>query len=135
MPQLQIATPLRPGTQERWRRLYQELAGPRREQWEALSQQTGITQVQVKLVQLHQREWMLLTLYAHNPKQVLKALAISKHPFDCWLRTQLQTLLAWSMQEVLVDLPEDLIFAWSAEERNGKGQGSHATDISSSPDV
>jgi hypothetical protein len=135
MSQLQIASLLRPGTQERWRRLYQELAGPRRDQLEALSQQVGITQVQVRLVQLHHGELMLLTLQTRDPQRILKALATSKRPFDCWLRTQLQTLLGWNIQEVLDDLPEDLIFAWSAKRSEGKGKGSHADDGSSSRDA
>ncbi|GHO60522.1 hypothetical protein [Ktedonobacter robiniae] len=131
MPQLQIACLLRPGTQERWRRLYQELAGPRREQWEALSQQTGITQVQVRLVQLYQSgEIMLLTFEIQDSQHILKVLATSRRPFDCWLQTQLRSLLGWNMQEVLINMPEDLIFVWPAEEKSGKGEVLHADDIS-----
>lgn len=133
MPQLQIACLLRPGTQERWRRLYQELAGPRREQWEALSKQTGITQVQVKLVQRYQSgEIMLLTLQIQDSQHLLKVLATSRRSFDCWLQTQLRSLLGWNMQAVLTNEPEDLIFVWQAEGKSGNSEGSHADDISSS---
>jgi hypothetical protein len=96
-------------------------------QWEALSQQTGITQVQVWLMQQH-GELMLMTLRAQNPQQILKALVTATHPFDCWLQTRLQTLLGWNIQETLADMPEDLIFAWSDE----GGQGPRADDISRS---
>ena len=120
MAQLQIAYLLRSGTQERWRRLYQELAGPRLDQLEASSRQAGITQVQVRLVQLLHGELMLITLHMQEPQQSLWELATSRRPFDCWLREQLQALMGLSMQEVLADPQGDLIFAWSAERSEGE---------------
>src|SRR6266699_114353 len=69
MAQLQIVCPLRPGTQERWRRLYQELAASRREQFEASCRQAGISQVQVWLVQL--RHGQLQSLLGWNVQEVL----------------------------------------------------------------
>src|SRR5712691_9558238 len=51
MAQLQIVYLLRPGTQEQWRRLYQEIAESRREEFEASCRRMGITQVLVRLVQ------------------------------------------------------------------------------------
>jgi len=117
MAQLQIAYLLRPGTQERWRRLCQELAEPRLDQFEASCRQAGITQVQVRLVQLLHGELMLMTLYM---QQILQELATSRCPFDRWLREQLQALLGWNLQEVLADPQGDLIFAWSAERSEGE---------------
>ena len=115
MAQLQIVCLLRPGTQERWRRLCQEVAGSRREQFEASCQQAGITQVQVWLVQLLHGELLLITLNTQEPQQTLQALATSARPFERWLREQLQGLLGWKAQEVLPDAPRDLIFAWLGE--------------------
>ena len=115
MAQLQIVYLLRPGTQERWRRLCQELAGSRRGRFAASCQQAGITEVQVRLVQLLHGELMLITLHTQEPQQTLQELATSKRPFDRWLREQLQALLGWGMQEVLADPQEDLILAWPAE--------------------
>ena len=120
MAQLQIAYLLRPGTQERWRRLCQELAGPRRDQLEATCRQAGITQVQVRLVQLLHGELMLITLHTQDPLQTLEALPSSKRPFDRWLREQFQALLGWNLQEVLADSQGDLIFAWSGERSEGE---------------
>ena len=115
MAQLQIAYLLRPGTQERWRRLYQELAGPRLDQLEASCRQVGITQVQVRLLQLLHGELMLITLHTQEPQQTLQELATSRRPFDRWLREQLQILLGWNLQEVLSEPQDDLVFAWPAE--------------------
>ncbi|MFL5653682.1 MAG: hypothetical protein ACJ8CB_05835 [Ktedonobacteraceae bacterium] len=120
MAQLQIVYLLRPGTQERWRRLCQELAGPRLDQLEASCRQAGITQVQVRLVQLLHGELMLITLQTQGLQQSLQELATSKRPFDRWLREQFQALLGWNLQEVLADSQGDLIFAWSAERSEGE---------------
>jgi hypothetical protein len=113
MAQLQIACPLRPGTQERWRRLAQELSGSRREQCEAFCQHVEITQVQVWVMQLSRSELLFMTLQTQEPQQALAELAISARPFDRWLREQLQLLLGWNLQEVLPGQHHDLIFTWS----------------------
>jgi len=115
MAQLQIVYLLRPGTQEQWRRLYQEIVESRREQFEASCRHMGITQVQVRLVPMLHSDLMLMTLHTQEPQQTLKALAISDRPFDRWLRTQLQGLLGWNVQDVVSGLPDsqsDLIFTW-----------------------
>jgi hypothetical protein len=115
MTQLQIVYLLRSGTQERWRRLCQEVAGSRKEQFEASCRNMGITRVQVRLVQLLHSELMLVTLHTQEPHQTLKALVSSDLPFDRWLRAQLQVLLGWNVQDVLPGLPDpqgDLILTW-----------------------
>jgi hypothetical protein len=115
MAQLQIVYLLRPGTQEQWRRLYQEIAESRREEFEASCRQMGITQVQVRLVPMLHSNLMLMTLHTQEPQQTLKALATSDRPFERWLRTQLQGLLGWNVQDVVSGLPDsqsDLIFNW-----------------------
>ena len=115
MAQLQIAYLPRPGTQERWRRLCQEVAGSRRDRFAASCQQAGITQVQVRLVQLLRSELLLITVQTQEPHQTLEALASSGRGFDHWLREQFQVLMGWDMQEVLHDPPSDLIFTWPGD--------------------
>ncbi len=114
MAQLQMVCTLRTGTQERWRRLSQEVAGSRRAQFEASCQQAGITRVQVWLVQLHHGELLFVTLNTKESHQALQALATSERPFEHWLREQLQVLLGWSVQEVLPVPRGDLLLAWSS---------------------
>jgi hypothetical protein len=115
MAHLLIVCPLRPATQEQWRRLYQELAGPRRAQFEAFCRQAGISQVQVWLVQLRRGELLLISLYTPQPQQALLELANSQQPFEHWLRGQLQGLLGWNVQEVLPEQQQESLFAWSDE--------------------
>ena len=115
MARLLVVCPLRPETQERWRRLYQELAGSRRAQFEASCRQAGISQVHVWLVQLRRGELLLMRLHVQQPHQVLLEVANSQRPFERWLRGQLQSLLGWNLQEVLPEQQQELIFAWPDE--------------------
>ena len=112
MTELQVVYLLRSGTQERWRRLCQEVEGSRKEQFEASCRHMGISRVQIRLVQLLHSDLMLLTLYMQEPRQTLKSLVSSEHSFDRWLRAQLQILLGWKVQDVLPDPQSDLIFTW-----------------------
>ena len=110
MTQLQIAYLPRAGTQERWRRLCQEVAELRRDQFAASCQRAGITQVQVRVLHLLQGELLLLTIQVQEPQQAREALASSPYQFDHWLQEQLQVLLGWNAQKVLSDSPSELIF-------------------------
>ena len=116
MAQLQIVYLLRPGTQEQWRRLYQEVAESRGEELEASCRHMGITQMQVRLVQMLHGDLMLITLHTQESHQTLQKLASAERPFERWLRAQLQGLLGWNVQDVvtgLLDSQGDLIFTWS----------------------
>ena len=115
MAQLQIVCLLRPGTQEHWRRLYQAVAGSRRDQFEASCRQAGISQMRVWMVQLLHGELLLMTLNTQEPQQTLKALATSDYPFDRWVRQQFQALLGWNVQDVLPGPQCDLIFSWPGD--------------------
>ncbi len=115
MTQLQFAYQPRPGTQERWRRLCQELAGSRRDLFAVACQQAGITQVQVRLLQMLHGELLLITVQTQEPQQTLEALASFERQFDYWLREQFQVLLGWTVKEMLPDPPRDLIFTWPGE--------------------
>ena len=115
MAQLQIVYLPRAGTQERWRRLCQEVAGSRKDRFAAFCQQAGITQVQVRLVQLLHGELLLITVQTQEPHQTLEALASSEQQLDHWLREQFQVLLGWNVQEMVPEPAFDLIFTWPGE--------------------
>ena len=112
MAQLQIAYLPQRGTEERWRRLCQDVAELRPEQFAAVCQQAGITQVQVRLLQLLHSELLLVSVQMQEPQQTREALASSQSPFADFLREQVQGLLGWDMQEALADPPADLLFTW-----------------------
>ncbi len=112
MVQLQIAYLPRRGTQERWRRLCQDIAELRPEEFSAVCQQAGITRVQVRLLQMLHSELLLVSVQIQEPQQTREALESSQSPFAHWLEEQVQDLLGWDVQEVLADPPADLLFTW-----------------------
>ena len=112
MAQLQIAYLPRAGTQERWRRLWQDIEELRQDQFATACQQAGIARVQVRLVQLPHSELLLLSVQMREPQRTRETLASSQSPFAQWLREQLQGLLGWNVQEVQADPPADLLFSW-----------------------
>jgi hypothetical protein len=115
MAQLQISYRPRLGTQERWRRLCQEVTEFHPEQFTAVCQQAGITQVQIRLLQLLHSELLLVVVQMQEPQQAREALASSQAPFAHWLREQLRGLLGWDIQEVLADPPADLLLTLEGE--------------------
>jgi hypothetical protein len=136
MAQLQIVYLPRPGTQERWRRLCQEVAESRKDWFAAFCQQAGISQVQVRLVQLLHGELLLITVQTQEPHQTLEALASFECQFDHWLREQFQVLLGWNVQEMLPEPPCDLIFTWPGKCEYDDGWAeAESTRTSSSPGV
>ncbi len=112
MVQLQIAYLPRRGTEERWRRLCQEVAELRPEQFAAACQQAGITQVQVQLLQLLHSELLLVCVQMLESQQTCKSLTSSQSQFAHWLGEQLRALLGWDVQELLDDPQVDLLFTW-----------------------
>ena len=71
MAELQMVCALRAGTQERWRRLFQEVVGSRRAQFEASCRQADITQARVWLVQLPRSELLVVKMDTQEPQQTL----------------------------------------------------------------
>jgi hypothetical protein len=114
MEQLQIAYLPRRGTEERWRRLWQEVAELCPEQFTAACKQAGITQLQVRLMQLLHSELLLVSVQMEEPQQTRNSLASSQSRFAHWLEEQLRALLGWDVQELLDDPPVDLLFTWES---------------------
>lgn len=114
MEQLQIAYLPRRGTEERWRRLWQEVAELCPEQFAAACQQAGITRLQVRLMQLLRSELLLISVQMQEPQRIHKSFISSQTQFADFLREQLQALLGWDVQELLDDPPVDLLFTWES---------------------
>ena len=114
MEQLQIAYLPRRGTEERWRRLWQDVAELCPEQFAAACQQAGITRLQVRLMQLLRSSLLLVSVQMQEPQQTRKSLTSSQSQFLDFLGEQLQALLGWDIQELLDDPPADLLFTWES---------------------
>ncbi len=114
MEQLQIAYLPRRGTEERWRRLWQEVAELCPEQFAAACRKVGITRLQVRLMQLLHSELLLVSVQMEEPQRTHHSLASSQSQFADFLREQLQALLGWDVQELLDDPPVDVLFTWES---------------------
>ena len=103
-------------------RIYEEIVGPRKEQFEAACQQMGIIQVQVQFVPILGGELILMTVNVHEkkPLQALQALMRSEQTFSHWLRNQLSALLGSNMQKLLTDPYADVVLDFDTNNRRTK---------------
>ena len=84
-----LAGPILAGREERWRRFLQELAGPRREEYEDLRRRLGVTGQRVWLVRTRRGETAVSYLECEEPGRIAARLAASTEPFDVWLKAKL----------------------------------------------
>ena len=114
MASLALVLPLLPDKEEAWRRLYQELAGARRAEYEQSRRQLGITREQAWIVQAYPGELLIACLETERLEQMILRLLISDLPFDSWFRQQCQSLHRLDVRPLQAWPPKrsELIFAW-----------------------
>jgi hypothetical protein len=100
-----------PGKEDAARRFSQELAGPRRSEYEASRRRLGMTAERSYLQ--HTPQGALLIVYgeAEHPEQVFERLATSQDPFDVWFRQQVLEIEGLDLTQPPESLPEPL-FEW-----------------------
>ena len=84
-----FAGPILAGREERWRRFLQELAGPRRKEYDDLRRRLGVTGQKVWLVRTRRGETAVSYLECEEPGRLAARLAASTEPFDVWLKAKL----------------------------------------------
>ena len=87
-----LTFPILAGKVEAWRRFCQELAGSRRNLYEASRQRLGITRERLALVDTAFGATAVTTLEAPNVAQALGQIIASVLPFDLWYREQLREM-------------------------------------------
>jgi hypothetical protein len=114
-----LTFPIMTGKVEAWRRFCQELAGSRRQMYEASRQRLGITRERLALVETAYGSAAVTTLEAHNMGQALDQIIASKLPFDRWYREQVQELHGVNLAGYEVFLQpappsenQELLFEW-----------------------
>ncbi len=113
MASLRLVLPILPGKEEAWRRLYQELSGSRRPEYEESRRRLGITRECVWVAQILQGEIAIVYLEAEELAQVILQLAASDLPFDRWFRQQLQEVHGLDVTQPKVVAPStEVIFDW-----------------------
>jgi len=113
MASLRLVLPILPGKEEAWRRLYQELSGSRRPEYEGSRRRLGITRECVWVAQILQGEIAIVYLEAEELAQVILQLAVSDLPFDRWFRQQLQEAHGLDVTQPQAVTPStEVIFDW-----------------------
>ena len=115
-----LTFPIMAGKVEPWRRFCQELAGSRRQMYEASRQRLGVTRERMALVETAFGSAAVTTLEAPNVDRVLGQIITSKSPFDRWYREQVRELhginLAgyekYSQPEPVPD-NQEMLFEWT----------------------
>ena len=90
MPAIGFAVPILPGKEEQDRNGLAEIAGPRREEWEAASKRHGVTRHAVWHQQTPDGTLAIVLLEAEDIEAAMQEMASSDDPFDEWFRQQIK---------------------------------------------
>jgi hypothetical protein len=85
MPTFAAALPLLPGKTDDWKRMVEEIAGPRRADFEDFHRRVGLTKENWYLQPTPQGDLVIVYLEGEIP-QCFQRFATSDHPFDRWFR-------------------------------------------------
>ena len=128
MPGIILTFPIVAGKVEAWRRFCQELAGSRRQMYEASRQRLDITRERLALVETDFGSASVTTIEALDVDRALGQIIASKRPFDRWYREQVQTLHGINLagyEQFLQHAPlpsnQELIFEWTLPSSTNNG--------------
>jgi hypothetical protein len=94
MASMAFALPLTPGKTEEWRRWSEELAGPRRAEYEASRRRLGVTVERAYLQHTPQGDLNVVYLESEDLGRAFQELAASQDPFDVWFRQRARDLFS-----------------------------------------
>ncbi len=92
MASLGSAFPILPGKTEQWKHFCQEMAGPRRSEYEASRKRLGMTREVAYLQQIPQGDLAVVYIEAQDIQRVFQGFATSKDPFDVWFVQQVKEI-------------------------------------------
>ena len=120
MPGIILTFPIVSGKVEAWRRFCQELAGSRRQMYEASRHRLGITYERLALVETAFGSAAVTTLEAPDVDRALGQIIASPLPFDRWYREQMLELhgihlagYELFLQQTSLPPNQELIFEWA----------------------
>jgi hypothetical protein len=115
-----LTFPILPSKVEAWRRFCQELAGSRRQAYEASRRRLAITRERMALIETVYGSTAETTLEASNVDQALGQIIASDLPFDAWYRERLQELHGINLaayaefaQPAPLPLNQEVHFEWT----------------------
>ncbi len=92
MASLAMAFPILPGKTEQWKHFCQEMAGPRRSEYEASRKRGGVTREVTSLQQTPQGDMAVLYLEAPDIQRAFEAMGMAQEPFDVWFLEQVKEI-------------------------------------------
>jgi len=117
-----MSNPIALGKVEAWRRFCQELAGARRQSYEASRRRLGITRERLGLVETNFGSAAITAIDAPDLGQSLGEIMTSNHPFDRWYRGRIQELqgVEQTSYGLLSEQPspsqaQELLFEWTSD--------------------
>jgi len=108
MASLGYALPVLAGKTEQRKHFSQEIAGPRRSEFEASRKRFGITRHASYLQQTPQGELVIVYMEAQDIRRMLEGLGTSQEPFDVWVREQTKEIHGIDLSQSQ-SLPEAII--------------------------
>ena len=84
MASLAMAFPILPGKTEQLKHFIQEMAGPRRSEYEASRKRVGLTREVTSLQQTPQGDMLIVYYEVQDIQRMFEAMAMSQEPFDIW---------------------------------------------------
>jgi hypothetical protein len=114
MVAITLASPIRPGKHEAWRRFMQELQGLRRGQHEESCRRLGITTERAWLVETPEFALAILYLEVDAPQELIGRLRMADTGFDRWFQRQVLDLHGLDLSQLGPSLAVDLLFDWRA---------------------
>lgn len=94
MASMAFALPVTPGQTEEWRRWSAELAGPRRNEYQASRRRLGVTAERAYLQHTPQGDVVIVYLEGTDLARAFRDLAHSQEPFDVWFRQRAKELFS-----------------------------------------
>lgn len=123
-----LTFPILAGKVEAWRRFCQELAGSRRQSYEASRKRLGITRERMALVETAFGSTAVTTLEAPDVDRALGQIIASNLSFDVWYRKRLQKLHGIDLvgyeqfaQHAPLNINPKVFFEWTFNPNDGGG--------------
>jgi hypothetical protein len=108
-----FTVPIQPGQEEADQRLFEELRGPRRAEYEAAWRRLGVRTERVWHQSTPQGTVAVVYLELDDPGQLFAGLATSDDPFVVWWREQILAIHGLDLTQPLPGPPNVQIHDWS----------------------
>ena len=114
MESFAFVAPILPGKEDACMRFAQEMAGPRRSEFEASRRRLGLTTQRLYLQHTPQGALLIVYVEEDHLEQTSEGLATSQDPFDVWYRQQVQDIHGLDLTQQRSGPPSEQIFEWQA---------------------